>query len=50
MKLQLHQEFNNFVLAPSTGFNLHANVNNNPEDKSDTLKVKIKTQPIEAKS
>ena len=50
MKLQVNQEFRNLGPAPLIYYQPGITVNKKPEDKSASLKVKINTQPGEAKS
>ena len=49
MKLQLLQDPNNHGPPPPIYFNPDIAIRNKPNKKKDSLKVKIKTQPVEAK-
>ena len=50
MKLQVNQYFNNRVPLPPICYQLGTTVDKKPEYKFNSLKVDIKTQPVEVKS
>ena len=50
MKLQLLQYINNCEPLPPISFNTDTTIGNKSDEIQDSLKVKIKTQPVEVNS